>query len=130
MPREALSTAATGQFASNSGPELLIDGISIVYHTSRGPLTALRGLTMHVADGEFVAVLGPSGCGKSTLLKVVSGLLAVSDGRAALGGKTIDGPRKDVGIVFQQANLLPWKTVIDNVLVPIRALGHSVSSYK
>jgi NitT/TauT family transport system ATP-binding protein len=82
-----------------------------------------------VAPGEFVSVLGPSGCGKSTLLKLVTGLLRPSEGRLALAGRTIDGPRADVGIVFQQPTLLPWKRVIDNVLVPIRARGGAVAEY-
>ena len=100
---------------------LSIKNVSIVYNTSRGPLTALRNLDVEVADGEFVAVIGPSGCGKSTLLRVISGLMPVSAGTAAIAGQAITGPRKDVGIVFQQPTLLPWKTIRDNVLVPIRA---------
>ncbi len=102
---------------------LIIDGVSLVYPTSRGPLTALQGLSFGVGQGEFVSVLGPSGCGKSTLLRLVTGLLQPSEGRLALAGRTIDGPRADVGIVFQQPTLLPWKRVVDNVLVPVRARG-------
>jgi NitT/TauT family transport system ATP-binding protein len=108
---------------------LSVEGVSLVYPTSRGPLTALQALSFGVAPGEFVSVLGPSGCGKSTLLKLVTGLLRPSEGRLALAGRTIDGPRADVGIVFQQPTLLPWKRVIDNVLVPIRARGGAVAEY-
>jgi NitT/TauT family transport system ATP-binding protein len=108
---------------------LSVEGVSLVYPTSRGPLTALQQLSFGVAPGEFVSVLGPSGCGKSTLLKLVTGLLRPADGRLALAGRTIDGPRADVGIVFQQPTLLPWKRVIDNVLVPIRARGCSVAEH-
>ena len=108
---------------------LAVEGVSLVYPTSRGPLTALQALSFGVAPGEFVSVLGPSGCGKSTLLKLVTGLLRPSEGRLALAGRTIDGPRADVGIVFQQPTLLPWKRVIDNVLVPIRARGGAVAEY-
>ena len=108
---------------------LSVEGVSLVYPTSRGPLTALQQLSFGVAPGEFVSVLGPSGCGKSTLLKLVTGLLRPSEGRLALAGRTIDGPRADVGIVFQQPTLLPWKRVIDNVLVPIRARGGAVAEY-
>ena len=103
--------------------DLSLENLSVVYDTSRGPLQALGPLSFDVADGEFVAILGPSGCGKSTLLKILSGLLQPTTGRARLGGQTIDRPRKDVGIVFQQPTLLPWKTVRENVLVPIRVLG-------
>lgn len=97
--------------------------LSLTYQTSRGPLEALGPLSFDVEDGEFVAVLGPSGCGKSTLLKLLSGLLAPTHGEAILNGATIDRPRGDVGIVFQKPTLLPWKTVRDNVLVPLRVLG-------
>ncbi|MEL3892830.1 ABC transporter ATP-binding protein [Ferrovibrio sp. MS7] len=100
---------------------LNIQNMSVVYETTRGPLTALSKLDLQVRKGEFVAVLGPSGCGKSTLLKVVSGLLGIAEGEVTVSGQKITGPRKDVGIVFQQPTLLPWKTVRENVLVPIRA---------
>jgi NitT/TauT family transport system ATP-binding protein len=110
--------------------QLEVDRLSLVYPTSRGPLEALRELSFGLAPGEFVSLLGPSGCGKSTLLKLVTGLLRPSSGRISLAGAEVKGPRPDVGIVFQQATLLPWKRVIDNVLVPIRARGLDVSSYR
>jgi NitT/TauT family transport system ATP-binding protein len=97
--------------------------LTVSYYTSRGPLEALGPISLDVADGEFVAVLGPSGCGKSTLLKILGGILRPSAGEAVFDGAVIDGPRKNVGIVFQQPTLLPWKTVLDNVLMPIRVLG-------
>lgn len=109
---------------------LSVDGVTLVYPTSRGPLTALEQLSFGVAPGSFVSVLGPSGCGKSTLLKLVTGLLRPTDGRLTLAGRPIDGPRADVGIVFQQPTLLPWKRVIDNVLVPIRARGSATSEHR
>jgi NitT/TauT family transport system ATP-binding protein len=102
--------------------------LDLVYASSRGPVRALDGLTFDVDAGEFVSVLGPSGCGKSTLLKLASGLLKPTSGRLELSGRTVDGPRREVGIVFQQATLLPWKTVLDNVLVPVRAMGGDVAA--
>jgi NitT/TauT family transport system ATP-binding protein len=102
--------------------------LGLVYASSRGPVRALDGLTFDVDAGEFVSVLGPSGCGKSTLLKLASGLLKPTSGRMELSGRTVDGPRREVGIVFQQATLLPWKTVLDNVLVPVRAMGGDVAA--
>lgn len=123
-----LSTA--GDPPGNTAQAALnLSGLSVVYHTSRGPLTALQNFDLSVAQGEFVAVIGPSGCGKSTLLKVVSGLLPISAGSATLSGHVIAGPRADVGIVFQQPTLLPWKTVRQNVLVPIRAQGLSTEEH-
>jgi len=97
--------------------------LSVVYETSQGPLAALGPLDLEVGHGEFVAILGPSGCGKSTLLKIFSGLLRPTTGRTELSGTGIDGPRNDVGIVFQQPTLLPWKTVQENILMPVRVLG-------
>src|ERR1700733_13718777 len=102
---------------------LSLRDLSLPYATSRGDLPALGPLTLDVADGEFVAVLGPSGCGKSTLLKILSGLMAPSAGGARLSDATIDRPRSDIGIVFQQPTLVPWKTVRENVLMPVRVLG-------
>jgi NitT/TauT family transport system ATP-binding protein len=104
-------------------PRLSIEQLTVTYTSARGPLTALRDLSLSVADGEFVAVLGPSGCGKSTLLNIASGLLAPSGGRVAICGEPVSTPRRDVGIVFQQPTLLPWKTVLENVMVPMQAMG-------
>jgi NitT/TauT family transport system ATP-binding protein len=109
---------------------LVVDDVRLVYETSRGPLTALEGLTFGLGKREFVSVLGPSGCGKSTLLKLVTGLIRPTGGRIALAGAEVRGARPDVGIVFQQPTLLPWRNVINNVLVPIRARGASVSGYR
>lgn len=113
-----------------SDPQLQIDALTVTYHTNRGSLMAVQDMTMSVGRKEFVAVLGPSGCGKSTLLKIISGLLAPSAGHVFLDGTKIEGPRPDVGIVFQQPVLLPWKTVLENVLVPIRALRRNESDYR
>jgi NitT/TauT family transport system ATP-binding protein len=109
---------------------LIVENVALVYETSRGPLTALEGLDFRVRDGEFVSVLGPSGCGKSTLLKLASGLIMPTRGSLTLAGQVVTGPRPDVGIVFQQPTLLPWRRVIDNVLVPIRAMGRDVKAYR
>ncbi|MCB8823195.1 ABC transporter ATP-binding protein [Microvirga rosea] len=109
---------------------LSIRDVSLTYGTSRGPLRALDNLSLDVKPGEFVAVLGPSGCGKSTLLKLVSGLLSATEGEIHLKGRPVKSPRSDVGIVFQQATLLPWKTVLNNVLVPVRAMGLPVKNYR
>jgi NitT/TauT family transport system ATP-binding protein len=96
--------------------------VGVTYRTAHEPIEALRDLTLSVRPGEFVSLLGPSGCGKSTFLRLAAGLLPVTSGRLMLGGSAVRGPRPDVGVVFQQPTLLPWKTVLDNVLVPCRAL--------
>ena len=110
--------------------QLQVEGLSLVYATTRGPLPALQDLAFGLRQGEFVSLLGPSGCGKSTLLKLVTGLLRPTTGRIRLAGADVDGPRPNVGIVFQQPTLLPWKRVIDNVLVPIRARGADAGKYR
>jgi NitT/TauT family transport system ATP-binding protein len=81
-------------------------------------IAALRDIDLTVGDGEFVAIVGPSGCGKSTLLKILAGLLPAA-GTAILNGTPIVGPRRDIGMVFQSPVLFPWRTVIDNALLPV-----------
>ncbi len=103
-------------------PLLDLDDISLVYNTNTGPLTALSNLHFGVAEGEFVSVLGPSGCGKSTLLKILSGLVLPSSGEARLSGTAITQPSGDVGVVFQKPNLMPWRSVLKNVLICAEAL--------
>ncbi len=117
--------------SAGAGPapaSLAVRDLDLVYASSRGPVQALQQLSFEVSAGEFVSVLGPSGCGKSTLLKLASGLLKPSAGRIELSGRAVVGPRPDVGIVFQQATLLPWKNVLDNVLVPVRAMRGDVTA--
>ncbi len=88
--------------------------------TNSGPLLALSGVSMTLAQHEFVAVLGPSGCGKSTLLRLTAGLLTPTAGEVAVFDLPVTQPRDDVGIVFQQATLLPWANVVDNVVFPAK----------
>ena len=106
----------------SEAPVLIAKRLSVVYATKREPITALKDLSLEVDIGEFVSVIGPSGCGKSTLAKVASGLLPPSGGEVLLAGTPVTAPRRDVGVVFQNPCLLPWKTVLSNVMVPVRAL--------
>src|SRR6476619_2716410 len=85
-------------------------------------LEAIRNVSFDVADGEFLSLLGPSGCGKSTLLMMVAGLIGATEGEISINGKAVSGPRREVGVVFQQPVLLPWRKVLDNVLFPIELL--------
>jgi len=97
-----------------------VRGLSKTYvPRTGGRIEALRGVSFDVDDGEFVTIVGPSGCGKSTLLKILAGILPKTGGTVILDGKPVDGPRKDIGVVFQAPVLLPWRTVFDNVLVPV-----------
>jgi NitT/TauT family transport system ATP-binding protein len=92
-------------------------GVSKIYQSKDGPVESLKPLDFSIREGEFVSVVGPSGCGKSTLLKMVAGLLPISGGTLTLAGQPIKGPQKDVGIVFQNAVLLAWRSVEDNILL-------------
>ena len=91
--------------------------------TPAGSVHALSRIALDIAEGEFVCVVGPSGCGKSTLLRILAGLDDFDTGTAALDGRGITGPSRDVGVVFQAANLLPWLTVRENVKLPLRVGG-------
>jgi NitT/TauT family transport system ATP-binding protein len=84
---------------------------------------ALSNINLDIADRQFISVVGPSGCGKTTLLRILAGLEKPSSGEVYSGGELIAGPRDDAGVVFQQAVLLPWNTVLDNVLLPAQLKG-------
>jgi NitT/TauT family transport system ATP-binding protein len=114
---------------NTSQPVLAIDGLSVVYQSSRGPYKAVDACSLTLEAGEFVSILGPSGCGKSTLLSIVAGLLAGTSGKVSVLGQPVRGPRPDVGIVFQRPTLLPWASVLENVLIPIRSLRRPVAQY-
>src|SRR5436189_5572323 len=91
-------------------------------------LLALDDVNLTIIDGEFVSIVGPSGCGKTTFLNVVDGLLPASSGRILLDGKVVTEPGRDRAMVFQDASLLPWRTVLGNVLYGLecqRTRAHS-----
>jgi NitT/TauT family transport system ATP-binding protein len=95
--------------------------VSNVTKTFGGPegVIALQDVSFEVADQEFVSVLGPSGCGKSTALRIIGGLLDWDAGDVAVVGRPLQGPSDDAGMVFQTANLLPWRNVVDNLLLGV-----------
>jgi NitT/TauT family transport system ATP-binding protein len=104
-------------------PLIEIDDVGMVYEADSGPVEALRGISLEIARGEFVALVGPSGCGKSTLLRVIAGLRPVTSGRIVVDGVPVRGPVSRVGMVFQSAVLLKWRSVLDNVLLPAELSG-------
>ena len=97
--------------------------VGLTYPTRRGSTQALAHVNLRVEQGEFVALLGPSGCGKSTLLRLAAGLLTATEGQVQVAGRPIARPDRRTGVVFQKPNLLPWKTVRGNVLMPAQTLG-------
>lgn len=119
MSVEAVSLAQIGS-GSAPGAPLAIDVRRLTKSFSAGAekLTALEDVSLEVRRGEFVAVVGPSGCGKSTMLKMLTGLMAPSSGEVRIDGRPVTGTRRDVGVVFQAPLLFPWRTVLENVLLP------------
>jgi NitT/TauT family transport system ATP-binding protein len=104
---------------SEGAPCLRMEGVWVSYPTPEGELSALQEITLAVMPGEFVCLVGPSGCGKTTLLRTLAGLLPPSRGRVWLDREPVTAPRRQVGLVFQNANLMPWRTVLGNVLLPL-----------
>lgn len=106
----------------DAAPDLIrIDQLSVRYRTRNGgELTAIQEISTAIRDREFCVIVGPSGCGKSTLLKVLAGLVRHERGSARIGGEPVGAPRNDIGFVFQSATLLPWLSILDNVLLPLR----------
>jgi NitT/TauT family transport system ATP-binding protein len=97
-----------------------VSGLNKVYRTREGAdIQALSNVNFQIREGEFITVVGPSGCGKSTLLKILAGILRRTSGEVALRQQPIDGPSRDVGVVFQAPVLLPWRTVLENVMLPV-----------
>jgi NitT/TauT family transport system ATP-binding protein len=118
--RSAAGSPAVGLAAGRSGGGAMVR-IAALKKTF-GELEAIRQLSFDVADGEFLSVLGPSGCGKSTLLMMIAGLIDPSAGEIRIKDAKVAGPRREVGVVFQSPVLLPWRTVLQNVLFPIELL--------
>ena len=105
-------------------------GLSKTYSTSSGEVVALKALDFDIHDGEFISVVGQSGCGKSTLLKVLAGLLPYTAGTVEVNGKCLRGPSAEAAVVFQSPVLLPWRTVVDNVLLPIEFRKLEIAAYR
>ncbi|MEU8610538.1 ABC transporter ATP-binding protein [Actinoplanes sp. NPDC048791] len=107
-----------------------LTGVSRTFAGRSGTVEALRGIDLAVGDGEFVAVLGRSGCGKSTLLRLISGLLPVSAGEVQVSGERVTKPRRDIAMMFQKPALLPWRSVLDNVLLPMQIFGAKKAEHR
>ena len=121
------------QLASDTksrGKNISIKGLNKSYETATGELPVLAGIDLEIKDGEFVALVGPSGCGKSTLLKIIAGLTPFNGGSVAVAGDAPREGRRDIGVMLQQAVLMPWLNVRQNVTLPFkiaRVSGPSVN---
>jgi NitT/TauT family transport system ATP-binding protein len=100
-------------------PILVVRNLSMTYANGTGAIQALKDVSFTVSPKEFVCVVGPSGCGKTTLLRILGGLRTATSGEVLLDGEVLRGPRLGNGFVFQQANLMPWRTVLHNVMLPL-----------
>ena len=103
-----------------------IKGVTHAYKTPHGPLPVLENLNVTVPEGEFCAVVGPSGCGKSTLTRLIAGLMKPDEGEVWLHGELVKGPRKTVGMAFQNPVLLEWRTILQNVILPLEIVAPSM----
>ncbi len=108
-----------------------VTGLNKTYATRAGaPVFALSDVNLEIAQGEFVTVVGPSGCGKTTLLKILAGILQKSSGSILVNGTPIERPTRQLGVVFQEALLLPWRNVLQNIMVPVEIQGLDRSTFE
>jgi NitT/TauT family transport system ATP-binding protein len=107
-----------------------IENVDLVYSSRHAQLHALDGISFCASEGEFICIVGPSGCGKSTLLKIVAGLMNPSSGAVRVNGKLLSDMNCSVGIVFQSPLLMPWRTVLQNVMLQIEIRGLPAARYR
>lgn len=102
-----------------SEPILVVRNLSVSFPDGNSGFLALEKVSFSLSAEEFLCILGPSGSGKSTLLRVLAGLLPPTSGEVIYAGENLVGPQRDVGLVFQKANLMPWRTVLENITLPL-----------
>ena len=108
-----------------------IQDLSQTFTGRTGTVHALDGISLKVANNEFLAVIGRSGCGKSTLLRLIAGLLPATSGNVVVNGTEVHHPRRDISVMFQRPALLPWRSVLKNVLLPVEIFGwRPVADYR
>jgi NitT/TauT family transport system ATP-binding protein len=110
--------------------EIELAGVSKSYGRGRDIVRAIEEVSLGIRHNEFVSILGPSGCGKSTLMLMIAGLVQPSAGTISIQGREVTGPRRNNGIVFQNPVLLPWRTILDNVLLPVELMGDNTAAYR
>lgn len=113
-----------------AAPVVRVKDLYKVFYADTGPVMALRDVTLDIAPGEFVSFVGPSGCGKSTLLNLIAGLLEPTHGSVEFNGKPLRSPSRQIGVMFQSPVLFPWRTILENVLMPIEIFGQKKSEYR
>ena len=121
-PLAARSSAAEQQ-ARRGAPIIELAGVGKTFGSGEQTVHALGPLDLAIEAGSFVSIIGPSGCGKSTLLRLIAGLETPTQGQLRRNGATLDGPSREVGVVFQDHVLFPWATILDNVMLPADVMG-------
>ncbi|HEY1370901.1 MAG TPA: ABC transporter ATP-binding protein [Candidatus Binatia bacterium] len=111
-------------------PLIAVEEVDKTFESGPHGVRALDGISFDIEEGSFVSLVGPSGCGKSTLLKIISGLIPPSRGTVRVGGQVVDGPLANVGMVFQAPVLLKWRTVAENVMLPVEFAGRHRAEYE
>lgn len=127
---EMLAVQPAPDAALATEPLVSVTNVQKTYLTRQAAVQAVASASVDVARGEFVSLLGPSGCGKSTLLMMIAGLEQPTAGSILLDGSEVKEPRRNIGIIFQDATLLPWKSALDNVLFPVRILKLPIEPYR
>jgi NitT/TauT family transport system ATP-binding protein len=110
-----------------TGPLLEADMLSMTFPNGNGGLDVLEEIQFAAQAQEFICIVGPSGCGKTTLLRILGGLLEPTSGDVHFGGEKLSRPRRRIGFVFQDANLMPWRTAIENIVLPLELEGIEVA---
>jgi NitT/TauT family transport system ATP-binding protein len=124
MDSAKLHSNQGSQSVALKGVQVTIDGVSKVYETRTGDeVHALQRVDLQIEPGQFVSIVGPSGCGKSTLLTIVAGLVACSAGTASIDGAPVRRSHREMAMVFQRDLLLKWRTVLDNIMLPVEIKG-------
>ncbi len=114
---------------TNTNSLVRLENVSKKYQSGDKEIIALSGLNLEVKEGEFLSLLGPSGCGKSTALNIMGGLLESTEGTVTIDSEPMVKPRRDIGMMFQQAVMFPWRTTLENVLLPIEVFGLNKKDY-
>ncbi|MCW5720951.1 MAG: ABC transporter ATP-binding protein [Devosia sp.] len=112
--------------ADGSGLAISLENVDKIYPTATGSLEVFRSISLQIRSGEFISLVGPSGCGKSTILKIIAGLEPFNSGVVKVGGEEPRAGRRDIGFMFQQSVLMPWRTVRENVALPFE-IAHDKS---
>jgi len=126
----AAQQMATSQQSATSSARSIIAAEELGMIFSAGSVVALEDVGFEINKGDFISLIGPSGCGKSTLLRLVAGLLKPTSGALTVKGDAVTGPRPDIGMMFQKPTLLPWKSVMENVLLPKTLAGQVTKQHK